>query len=247
MNLLSSTSSMSLEIALEVPAWWQRMPQKRKDNYLQMHPRSRYHRISKAELQEHLKKNPKERVKLRSALKKIAALPSTVKNQIKSVMKVDPKKFSKKDVETIKSSVKEAGKKGSSAKILKAVVTALAVAGALTIGGAVLATGGLPYVIIASRMIQDTVAVTRDIYSRVKQGQGVVESVAGATGKALAKAARDPKMLAAALMLANNKKDKDAEDEKPDAKEKPKAKKDVKVQSAPKKETKKETKKGGEA
>lgn len=227
--------------SLQIPDWWKKLTQPKRDNYLQLHPRSKYQKIRQAEIQERLANNPEERSKLRSVIKKISKIPREIKNSISKISNFNPDKLSKKHEDEIKKSVEEAGKKGSHSKIMSAVTTSLLVAGTLTIGAGLLATGGLPYAILTARLVTDTYQLTREIYQKIKEGEGVAKSVFSSVGNTVTRALQDPKVIAASLMLMNKKKKET--DEKP--KEKPPAnqnKKEPKVQSAPKKTEKKDIK-----
>lgn len=223
--------SFVVETAADLPEWWVKLGDKQ-EHYLRLHPQSKMHKLANQQLKERLAAKPKERTKLRSIIKAIASNPAKVlKGDFEKLDKAY-KNVSKKDKEKIAASVKEAGKKGNSKKILKAITTTLAVAGLLTIGAGVIAGGGLPYAIIGARLFTDVKEATREIYARIKDGEETTKAVFNTVKKTINNAASDPKMLAAALIISNKKEGK-AEEKKPSASgDKPK--KEVKKQSFPK-------------
>lgn len=223
-----------IETAADLPKWWVNLGEERQELYLRLHPLSRMHKVANQALKERLAKNPKERTKLRSIIKDIAYNP--VKALKSDFDKLDKgyKNISKRDKEKIVSSVKEAGKKGNSKKIMKAITTALAVAGILTIGAGLIAGGGLPYAIIGARLFTDVKDASKEIYTRVKSGEDTVKAVFNTVKKTINRAASDPKMLAAALIISNKKEGKAEEKKKKPSNSGDTPKKEIKRQTFPK-------------
>lgn len=224
--------SFVVETAADLPEWWVKLGDKQ-EHYLRLHPQSKMHKLANQQLKDRLAAKPKERTKLRSIIKAIASNPAKVlKGDFEKLDKAY-KNISKKDKEKITASVKEAGKKGNSKKILKAITTTLAVAGLLTIGAGVIAGGGLPYAIIGARLFTDVKEATKEIYARIKEGEEATKAVFNTVKKTINSAASDPKMLAAALIISNKKEGKAEEKKKPSSSgDKPK--KEVKKQAFPK-------------
>jgi len=232
---------LAADTTTDLPKWWTQMDEDRQELYLRLHPQSKMHKVANDKLRERLKAKPKERVKLRKLVKQIAASP--IKALRKDFAKIDKAADSISDDKSneIKKHVHAAGKKGGSKKILKAVVGALAVAGVLTLGAGLLASGGLPYAIIGARLFSDTKQVTRDIYTRIREGEDATKAVFNTVKDTIAKTARDPKMIAAALMITTQKGDKKGKQDTKGSKPTPtttKEKKEPKRQKFPEKKSK---------
>lgn len=221
--------------------WWDKMDEDKQELYLRLHPRSKMHKVASAKIKERLAKNPKERTKLRSALKTIAKNPiHALKGELKKIVGA-PDKLSEQKKSKLKGAANDALKSKSPKKMLKAMVTGLALAGALSLGAAVMASGGLPYVIVGSRLLGDGKDAIQEVYQRVKNGEDVVKAMFNTMTNVMGKASRDPRMLAAALMFtAKNDKGGDKNQPKDSKKNDKPEKKQPKRQNVPKAKTKKE-------
>lgn len=220
----------------DLPKWWTRLDEKQQEFYLRLHPQSKMHKVASAALQQRLKSHPKERVALRDRIAKMAADPlKFLKHDFNKLDNAQDKltKDQKKEVET---SVREAGKKPH--KILKAVMTTLAVAGVLTLGAGLIASGGLPYAIIAGRCFKDTLSLTKEIQQRVRDGEHTVSAVFSSVKNTISKTMRDPRLIAATLMLQTRKQDDDSKKKDSDAKPEKKEKKKPHVQKHAKRKAK---------
>lgn len=224
-----------LEIAKETtPEWWTKLSEKQQTSYLQRHPASKMAKAARIDLKEHLAKNPKERAALRSRINKISKNPA--KALKKDFDKIDNayKKLSPKNKAIIEKQTKAALKKGGHKNIMKAIVSTLAVAGALTLGAAIIGSGGLPYVIISARLFSDTKTVVKEVKQRMHDGEPAAKAMFNSVKTTIGSMMRDPKMIAAALMLASRPSKEKAEKPSTDKKVSSE-KKQPKRQNAPKK------------
>lgn len=188
----------------EAPDWWKNLTDDGRETYIRTHPNSKMAKLLNAEARERIAKTHEERAKLRSRIRKIG-------NDPQKVLKEDFEKFdnpklqpSKKQEAEIDRSIRQS-KRGNTKAILKGIGVALAVAGVATIGGAMLASGGLPYAIITYRLIRDTKDVAKQIHQKIKDGHPQLQAVLSSVKDVVSKTLTDPKMVAAALVLSQNK------------------------------------------
>ncbi len=217
---------------IEAPDWWKKLSPAGRDTYLRNHPKSKLDHFLRQELKKYLTAHPEDRRTLRKVIKNISGDPDKfLKDDFDKLNKAatEPKKVPKKQKKIIEESLDKVNKTKKSKYILKAVVAAMTVAGVLTIGGGILAAGGLPYLIIGPRLVRDTVGLVKDINNRIHEGQDAVKATLGAVATTVHRAASDPHMLAAALMLQQQRNRKRDDEKDEDSKQKVNAAKKGKV------------------
>lgn len=195
----------------DIPEWWERLTPEGRETYLRTHPNSSMAKIMNDQAKEHVSANSKDRVKLRSTIKKIGANPKKVlQKDFEKFDKVKPGRYTKKKEEELHTALRQA-KRGKLKAMAKAVGIALAVAGVATIGGAALATGGLPYIIITARLVKDMRDVSQQVHAKIKDGMPALQATLTSVKDTVSKSLSDPKVVAAALVLSQNKREKQAQ------------------------------------
>lgn len=188
----------------DVPDWWKNLTDEGRETYIRVHPRSEMAKHLNQEARDRIAANKEERAKLRSGIKKIGKNPEKVLK--KDFEKFDnPKKISKHREAQLDSALKQS-KRGNKKGTLRAIGIALAVAGVATIGAGVLASGGLPYLIITHRLIKDVKSAGKEIHEKISDGAPALAATLSTVKEKVKDALSDPKMVAAALMLAQRKK-----------------------------------------
>lgn len=191
---------------IEAPDWWKKMTPNGRDTYLRWHPKSKMTPFIQQEMKDRLKAHPEERKKLRGVVKEISKNPKeALSGDFEKLDKAKDRKISAQDSEEIDKSINDSTKKGKSKSILKGIGKALAIAGLLTLGAGLLATGGLPYAIITMRLITDTTTIAKEVHHRIKQGEDGFKAICNTVGNTIGKAARDPVILASALAIQQSK------------------------------------------
>ncbi len=194
---------------IEAPEWWTKLTPAGRDTYLRNHPKSLLTSFIKQELNERLKTHPKERAKLRGVVKDISKNPAeALAPDFKKLEDAADKPVSQHDQDIVDDAIAKSRKPGKSRSILKGALTCLAIAGALTLGGALLASGGLPYAIITISMIKNTVELAKDVQTRIQNGEHSVKAMMSAIGSTIHRTARDPMIIASALVIEQQKRKK---------------------------------------
>ncbi|QIG70247.1 hypothetical protein EVB87_147 [Rhizobium phage RHph_N28_1] len=203
----------------KLPDWWTKLDEQRQEYYLRLHPNSRMHKAASQALKDRLRTHPKERKALRERIAQLAKKPMKYLKKDLSKIKDAQENLSDKDKKEITDQVEEAIKTKKPRKILKAIMKGLVLAGVLTIGAGLIGSGGLPYVLLAGRAFQDGRHAFREIKQRLADGEHAASAVFSTIGNTITRAASDPKVIAAMVMLhMQKKKAKEEEQEREDKK-----------------------------
>lgn len=198
----------------KLPEWWLKLGENRQNAYLQRHPNSRMHKAAVGALKDRLRTHPKERKALRERLALLSEKPQKYLKKDLTKIKDAQDNLSDKDKEEMKGLVENAIKTKNPRKMLKAIMKGLVIAGALTVGAALIGSGGLPYVLLAGRAFQDGRHAYREIKQRLADGEHAATAVFSTIGNTLTRAASDPKVIAAMVMLHMQKKNKEDEQDR---------------------------------
>jgi len=191
----------------KMPAWWLKLTVEQQKAYLLKHPKSPYKltkktkklRDDKPKFEDNLDKDIAEKLDAIEALKAHPEHREEIRTKIDAITEspevVLPEDFNKKmteetfnkmsdeDKEEVENHIKDAVKKKSPKSYKKAAIKVLSVLGMAALGGALLATGTLPYAILTAHLLKDAKTAFDDFSQRVDQGENTISAFMGGVGR----------------------------------------------------------------